>query len=503
MARAGVKALARESQFRARERGTDPDSTRAVNAILHRVDTMTSRSLAGALGLSAMLWLSGCGDSATAPQVQSPAMAAAGVAAAATPEVEALAAEVRQLAAAQGITPLSGAPPVRPALSLLGRALAFDKVLSGNRDISCMTCHLATNGTVDGRSIPIGQGGTGVGLARVHPEGKFIHRNAPALFNLHEMDTLMWDGRVLVKDGVIRTPGAGLLASQRAVLECGVVSALPMFPVLSRAEMRGDAGNELAAIPDDKHQKTWRFLMRRLGAIPEYRTMFETAYPGTAFDNMSFAHAGNAMGCWIADVFAATNTPWDRFLRGNTDAMTEAQLRGARAFLGTARCSQCHMGPVFTDNRFHNVAVPQVGPGFGNGPSGRDDFGRMRQTGNVKHKYLFKTPPLRNVELTAPYGHDGAIVSLRDWVAHYSESDVKLRTYNPGQLEPLLQGTLQPTANDILLTRDKLLRNLVIPPETVNDITEFLKTLTNPGSRDLRAVMPLSVPSGLPVDGGL
>jgi cytochrome c peroxidase len=462
---------------------------------------MTSRNLVGALAMGATLWLSGCGDSATSPQARNPAMAAAGSAAAATPEVEALAAEVRQLATAQGITPLSGPAPVRPALSLLGRALAFDKELSGNRDISCMTCHLASNATVDGRSVSIGQGGSGVGATRVHPQGRFIHRNAPPMFNLHETDTLMWDGRILVRDGVIRTPGAGLLSSQRAVLECGAVSALPMFPVLSRAEMRGEAGNELAAIPDDRHQRTWRFLMRRLGAIPEYRTMFEAAYPGQLFDNMSFAHAGNAMGCWIVDVFAATNTPWDRFLRGNTDAMSEVQLRGARAFLGTARCSQCHTGPIFTDNLFHNVAVPQVGPGFGNGPDGRDDFGRMRQTGNTKHKYLFKTPPLRNVELTGPYGHDGAIVSLRDWVAHYSQSDVKLRAYDPGQLEPLLRGTLQPTANDILLTRDVRLRNLVIPPETIDDITEFLKALTNPGSREQGALVPLRVPSGLPVDG--
>jgi cytochrome c peroxidase len=266
--------------------------------------------------------------------------------------------------------------------------------------------------------------------------------------------------------------------------------------------MRGESGNELAAVPDDKHQRTWKFIMRRLGAIPEYRTMFEAAYPGSSFDSLNFAHAGNAMGCWIVNVFAATNTPWDRMLAGNDDAMTETQLLGARAFLTTARCSQCHTGSRLSDGLFHNVAVPQVGPGFGNGPDGRDDFGRMRQTGNLKHKYQFRTPPLRNVELTGPYGHDGAIVSLRDWVNHYSQSDVKLRSYDPGQLEPLLQGTLLPTAADILLTRDTRLRNLVIPPETVDQITEFLKALTDPASRDLRRFVPAQVPSGLPVDAG-
>src|SRR5688572_32377601 len=89
-------------------------SSHAGSAILHRVDTMTRRNLAGALAVGATLWLSGCGDSATAPVDHSPAMTSANETAAATAEVAALAAEVRQLAAAQGITPLAGPPAVRP-----------------------------------------------------------------------------------------------------------------------------------------------------------------------------------------------------------------------------------------------------------------------------------------------------------------------------------------------------------------------------------------------------
>ena len=465
---------------------------------------MTSRNLAGALAVGATLWLSGCGDSATAPVDKSPVMTGADETAAATAEVVALASEVRQLAASQGITALAKPAAVRPALSLLGQALAFDKELSGNRDISCMTCHLSRTATVDSRSVAIGQGGTGVGTARVHPQGRFVHRSAPALFNLHALSTLTWDGRVFVdKNGVVRTPGANLQAHQRAVLECGTASALPMFPVLSRPEMRAETGNELAAITDDKHQRVWKFLMRRLGAIPEYRTMFMNAYPtAISFDSLNFAHAGNAMGCWITSVFSATNTPWDRMLAGDNDAMTETQLLGARAFLGTARCSQCHNGPLFTDRLFHNVATPQVGPGFGNGLDGHDDFGRERQTGNVNNRYQFRTPPLRNVELTGPYGHDGAIVSLRAWVDHYSQSDVKLRAYDVSQLEPLLQSTLQPTTAGILQTRDTRLRTLVIPAETVDQITEFLKALTDPASRDLGRFVPTRVPSGLTIDSG-
>jgi cytochrome c peroxidase len=155
---------------------------------------------------------------------------------------------------------------------------------------------------------------------------------------------------------------------------------------------------------------------------------------------------------------------------------------------------------LFSDGKFHNVMVPQVGPGFGDGPDGRDDFGRMRSTGNLSQKYAFRTPPLRNVELTGPYGHDGAIVSLRAWVDHYSQSQIKLNAYDPAQLEPLLQGTLLPTAADILATRDFKLKNLVLDGQTVDDIAEFLKALTDPAARDLTGVIPVSVPSGLPVD---
>ena len=421
---------------------------------------MKRRNLAAVLSACATLWLAGCSDDTTAPSqavdpTSTPQIAAA------TAETAALAASVRALATGQGMAPLQRPAPVRPALSVLGRALAFDKVLSGNRDISCMTCHLSKLATVDSRSIAIGQGGVGLGPNRVHPQGLFIHRNAPPLFNLSPMTFLTWDGRVFTNTkGIIRTPNIQISPAQGAVLEFGPVSALPMFPVLSRSEMRGTSGNELAEVPDSLPKRTWAFLMARLGAIPQYRTMFEAAYPGQTFATMDFAHAGNAIGGWITDVFTFTNAPWDQFLAGNDDALTEQQLRGAQAFLTVAKCSQCHTGTMLTDQKFHNVAVPQVGPGFGDGPTGHDDFGRMRESHVLAHKYRFRTPPLRNVELTSPYGHDGAIVTLRGWVDHYTASDVKLRNYDVNQLEPALRGTLQPTASDILLTRDSRLKKL-------------------------------------------
>jgi cytochrome c peroxidase len=393
-------------------------------------------------------------------------------------------------------------PHVRPALVQLGQALAFDKILSGNRDISCMTCHMPRLATGDTRSLSIGQGASGLGSDRVHPEGAFIPRNAPPLFNLFALKPLFWDGRVSQDAaGVFHTPaGDRLSVTMTQVFEFGSLSALPLFPVLSRSEMRADSGsNELADVPDDQEPLIWARLMERLGGIAQYRRMFEAAYPGQRFEQMTFAHASNAIAGFFVEKMAFTNSPWDRFLAGDDGAMTAVQLAGAKNFM-SARCSICHNGPALTDNLFHNVAVAQLGPGQGDGIGARGDFGRMRVTGNPAEQYAFRTPALRNVELTAPYGHDGAFIDLRDFVDHYSESDLKLRNFDINQLEPLLRGTVLPTTEDILATRDPLLTGVFFPPQVVDEVTEFMKALTDPAARNLRRLTPQSVPSGLPVD---
>lgn len=413
-----------------------------------------------------------------------------------------LAAEVRQLAAGRGIVPLQRPAPVRRELVELGRALAFDKELSGNRDISCMTCHLPRFATGDDLSLSIGQGATGLGPERVHPNGAFIPRNAPPAFNLFALQSLFWDGRVS-RDaaGTVHTPaGSKVTPAMTQVFEFGPLSALPLFPVLSRSEMRADAGNELAAIADDQEPVIWAALMSRLGRIKQYRRMFESAYPGQTFDQMNFGYASNAIGGFLTSELAFNNSPWDRFLAGNDKALSPQQLEGAKNFL-VARCSVCHNGPAFTDNQFHNVAVAQIGPGAGDGPSGNDDFGRIRVTGAATDKYAFRTPALRNVALTGPWGHDGAFTDLRGFIDHYSESDVKLNNYDVNQLATLLQGTLLDNKDDILATRDPLLTGVVFTPQQVDDVTEFMRALTDPAAKDLSRMTPARVPSGLPVDG--
>jgi cytochrome c peroxidase len=379
--------------------------------------------------------------------------------------------------------------------------LAFDPILSGNKNISCMTCHMPAFATGDAKSLSVGEGGNGVGPQREHAGDIFIPRNAPSLFNMAAMRHLFWDGRVqLDAHGAVDTPaGTQITPAMESVFEFGPISAIAMFPPTSRAEMRGQIGtNEVAAVDDADNPGIWSALMKRLGAIPQYRALFEAAYPGTKFDDMTFAHAANAMGGFIVDKLTFDNSPWDRFLGGDDKALTQEQLDGAQSFM-TLKCSLCHNGATFSDEQFHDVAVNQVGPGEGDGVGGHDDFGRMRVTGLSSDRYRFRTSPLRNVELTAPYGHDGAFTTLRAFVEHYSESDLKLESFDPTGLEPSLRGMVQANTDAILAQRDTLLKGVVLTPAIVDKLMAYMSALTDNAARDLSRLVPDRVPSGLQV----
>jgi cytochrome c peroxidase len=437
---------------------------------------------------------------------------------AATSERAALIESTRASIAARGITAIPNAPSVRASLVALGSALAFDKVLSGGLDVSCMTCHPAAFATGDGRHLSMGVTGSGSGPGRT---GSFAHgeegRNAPPLFNLHALKTLFWDGRVeQLPNGDFRTPaGAQFTPAMKAVMEFGAISVLPLFPVTARDEMRGFSGNELARIPDGQFTQVWSALMARLGTIPTYRRMFEAAYPGTRFSNMTFAHAANAIGGFIVAKFEANDSPWDRFLRGDNAALDLESLRGAEVFMRT--CVNCHSGSTGSDQLFHNTALAQFGPGprnGGNGPSRRDDFGRERVTGLTADRYRFRTTPLRNVEFTAPFGHTGEIVDLEDFVRHYAvrlRNGVpvgnpagpaqNLREYDVSQVSSRLRPSLLSNTNEIIANIDPLFAaGSPIQPDFVVPITEFMFAQTDVQSiLALQNITPRTVPSGLPV----
>jgi cytochrome c peroxidase len=397
------------------------------------------------------------------------------------------------------VTPLS-VPSPPPAQVALGQALMFDKILSGNRNISCATCHHPMQQTGDGIPLSIGEGATGLGPTRTGP-GAFIPRHAPDLFNrgAPQWALLFWDGRVAAKAGGGFTTPAG------AALPAGVASVLAaqaMFPVESRDEMRGvpgEAGNELGEIAGD-FPAVWNGIMQRLRAIPKYDTLFQAAF-GQSVNAVGFESAANAIAAFQAAAFARYDTPFDAYVAGNRSALTDQQKRGALLFFGKANCAKCHLGPLLSDQKFHNIAVPQLGPG--RGPLPGLDAGREEQTGLASDRFRFRTPPLRNVALTAPYFHNGAFATLLGAVKHYVNVTRSLQTYDPSQLPPALQPTVRndPTVRaQVLATLDPIVADtLVIQDAQITDIVAFLQSLTDPSARDLTRFIPASVPSGLPV----
>jgi cytochrome c peroxidase len=228
-----------------------------------------------------------------------------------------------------GITPLDAGTQPSPQMVKLGEMLFFDKELSGNRDISCATCHHPLLNTADGLSLPIGSGGTGLGPTRViGSDGVFIPRNTPDVFNrgAREWRTMFWDGRVS------GSAGTGLTSPAGDQLPPGLDSVLAvqaMFPVTSRDEMRGHAGeldvtgrpNELAAITDGDLHGTWKALMERLLNHPEYVALFSAAYPAVPVKDLGFEHAANAMAAYEIAAFTALDSAWDRYLTGEHTAL--------------------------------------------------------------------------------------------------------------------------------------------------------------------------------------
>jgi cytochrome c peroxidase len=409
-----------------------------------------------------------------------------------------------------GLAPLTRPAAVNPEVIRLGEALFFDKELSGNRDVACATCHHPLEHSADGLSLSVGTGGEGMGSRRRLGEGRqLVPRHSPEIFNrgAEEWTTLFWDGRVERAGRLpIESPAGPMLPEGLD----GVLAAQALFPVTSRDEMRGAVGdtdalgdpNELAAIPDEDLAAIWDGLMRRLIRIERYRDLFAAAYPDTPPEALGIQHAANAIAAYETEAFWFADTPWDAYLRGDRGAMTDRAKRGALIFFGQGRCATCHAGPLLTDQRFHNVGVPQLGPGKGD--AGGADHGRALVTGREGDRCAFRTPALRNVTLTGPWMHDGAYVDLEEAVRHMADPSLGLRGYNPGQLPAALRSMLvsEEEADAILATLDPVVaEGCGLTPGEIADLMAFLGALTDPAAADLGHLVPAAVPSGLPVDG--
>jgi cytochrome c peroxidase len=395
--------------------------------------------------------------------------------------------------------------PLDPRLADLGRLLWFDTITGLNGDNSCGGCHSPTNGFGDTQPIAIGIENNGVvGPGRTGPRNQ---RRAPTVLNTAFYPRLMWNSRFESlsgdpfdnRGGLLFPPPEGTSLSSQPHL----LAAQAFIPPTERNEVAGfDFPGDNDAIRAE--------VLRRLDSVPEYRQRFGRVFPevrdGAPLTFAMFAAA-------IAEFeFSLTfmDAPLDRYARGDRDALTGEEKRGALLFFGAAGCVSCHAvgGPsneLFSDFREHVLGVPQVVPRVTNsvfaGPGANEDFGREDVTGDADDRYAFRTAPLRNVTLQPAFMHDGAFTTLEAAIRHHLDAVASARAYDPAAAGlPLdLRGPTGPI-EPVLARLDPLVsRPLRLTDEEVAELVAFVgHGLLDPRARRerLRHLVPETLPSG-------
>ncbi len=264
----------------------------------------------------------------------------------------------------------------------LGQRLFRERLLSRDRSIACVDCHQAKRAFADGRAKAVGVYG------RQGP------RSVPTLINRAWGESFFWDGRT-------------------STLEEQVV-----LPIQAETEM----------------DLTLDEAVMRLSQKRRYRKAFAAVFDrGPNADDLA-----QALAAYVRTILAG-DSPYDRYLFGKPDALSEQELVGLKLFRGKANCTVCHSGPTFSDERFHNTGIAwQDGKCL--------DEGRAFVTEQQEDRGKFKTPTLREVARTGPYMHDGSLATLEDVVSFYSDGGRK----NPYLDRELVSLTLTNDEKDAL-----------------------------------------------------
>lgn len=318
------------------------------------------------------------------------------------------------------LRPIEKLPPnPNRALVELGRTLFSEKSLSGNRRMSCQTCHNPETATND--RLPLSQSENGKNI---------LARNAPPLFNvgLKTRTSMFWDGRVMhdPKTNVFVTPEAALNGYNPKAYEItnilkSALSAQAIFPLVARNEMMGEMGeNEIGNT--ENNLEAWDKIIERLkkesptmDPSENYVKLFLKAYPGTTEEKLNIGHVGEALAAFQREEFQSNDSPFQRYLRGNNKAMTVSQKRGFAVFLGRGHCIDCHQGSELgKGNLFASVGAPEWGAAPLILDKGQGDVLK-----DLKRNFFYRVPSLVNVKLTAPYMHNGAYQNLSEVIEHY------------------------------------------------------------------------------------
>jgi len=417
---------------------------------------------------------------------------------------------------AQMPAPLTAADFIRfdPDQAALGQSLFYDNILSGNRNIACATCHHPRFGTSDGLSLGIGEGGVGLGPERTAGTGddrirKRISRNAPGLWNLaaRDVQTLFHDGRLAISDKY----GNGFDSPAEEWLPQGlnsILAAQALFPLVAEFEMAGNAReNEIAGAAHDRIDAPWPIIAKRVRIIPEYGDRFVAAFDHIQTpSDVTIVDIANALAAFMGTEWQSYDSPFDAYLGGDSDALSSPQRAGLGLFYGKAQCATCHAGPLLSDQEFHALALPQFGPGRTRpfDPMPRD-VGRMGKSDDLADAYRFRTPMLRNVALTAPYGHNGAYATLEGIIRHHVEA---VPRWTPDMANLPIVDWL--AAVDFAARQDRLeadrharYRDTVpisLSDQEIAELVSFLDALTGTSIARSPFGVPKAVPSGLPLD---
>ena len=303
------------------------------------------------------------------------------------------------------IAPLPDKPPepkdnpTTPVKVELGKLLYFDPRLSGDGSTSCATCHDPNHGWAKKRF-----------MSPAYPENKHF-RHSPTVLNVAYNTIMFWDGRVKTLEEQAKKP------------------------IASPFEMN----------------MNYDLLEERLKKIPKYRELFRKAFPEDK-DPINIDNIAKAIAAFERTI-VCNDSPFDKYMRGDKNAMDELQIKGMKLFIGKAGCVQCHNGPNFTDEKLHVTGVPKnrveddvlvrvtrnfvvKSNGFKNPDRFDRDLGLYFITKKEKDKGAFKTPTLRNVALTPPYMHNGVFKTLREVVEFYNKGGGDVPNKDP-RLKPL------------------------------------------------------------------
>lgn len=341
------------------------------------------------------------------------------------------------------VAALPPAPAQDPAVVELGRLLFWDPVLSADQNVACASCHHPDFDYSDGLFASLGVGASGLGHAR--SGGARTPRNAPTVLNT------VYNGITLA--GEVDQNQAPMLWDNRVAS----LEAQARGPLLSALEMRGERVAEEDMIP---------LVLTRLRGIDDYRSQFEALYD----DGATEANLLHAIATFERSLVAA-NSPFDRFMRGQREAMSEQQIVGLQRFVDLG-CAACHSGPMFSNYQLHTLGAAD----HLQNPNGVD-------TG-ADERFAFRTPTLRNLPRTAPYLHGGTRDTLADVIAFYqdvAEGQSNHRQVSGDKIDPLgraLDGEVDDASAELVA---------------------FLRALDDP---DFDRGVPARVPSGLPVGGG-